>query len=145
MRPRLVTTALTAAAALAGSLGTRPASDWYESLDKPDWQPPKAAFPLVWTPLYGLIAWGPAARWRRRWSSPRGTAAGARADDRGPRGERRVVLVFFARRSPSAGLAVIVGLDALNLALLREAARHDRAAAAALAPRTSRGPGSRRR
>ena len=40
MRPRLVTAALTGAAALAGSLGTRPASDWYESLDKPDWQPP---------------------------------------------------------------------------------------------------------
>lgn len=42
--------------------------------------------------------------------------------------------VFFARQSPGKGLVVIAGLDALNVALLRKAAKHDKAAAAALAP-----------
>lgn len=130
--PRLLTSALTATAAAVGSLGTRPDSGWYRSLDKPSWQPPGAAFPLVWTPLYGLIAWGTGR-----------LVDGAEPGDRG----RLVALTsadlaanagwcwaFFARESPRAGLAVIVLLDGLNLALLREAARRDRTAAAALAP-----------
>jgi tryptophan-rich sensory protein len=41
---------------------------------------------------------------------------------------------FFDRESPRAGLATIAVLNGLNLALLREAARRDRAAAAALTP-----------
>jgi len=45
-----------AAAALAGSLATDPQSRWYRSLDKPAWQPPAAAFPVVWTALYADIA-----------------------------------------------------------------------------------------
>nr|WP_219635471.1 TspO/MBR family protein [Nocardioides ungokensis] len=58
MRAHVLTSALTATAAAVGSLGTKPDSPWYRSLDKPAWQPPGVAFPLVWTPLYGLIAWG---------------------------------------------------------------------------------------
>ena len=126
------TSALTAAAAVVGSLGTRPDSAWYQRLEKPPWQPPGIAFPLVWTPLYGLVAWGT-----------------GRLVDAAPESERRRLLAlvgadlvanagwnwaFFARRSPTGGLAVITALDVLNLALLREAARRDRAAAAALAP-----------
>jgi benzodiazapine receptor len=134
MRRRLLAGALTAAAAGVGFLGTKPDSAWYRSLDKPSWQPPAVAFPLVWTPLYGLIAWG-----------------AGRALDRAAQsseGDRRLLVLtaadlavnagwcwaFFVRRSPATGLAVILGLDALNVALLREAGRHDRAAAAALAP-----------
>ncbi|MFC7273070.1 tryptophan-rich sensory protein [Paractinoplanes rhizophilus] len=55
--PTLVkTSAAVAAAAVTGSLVTRPDSRWYRSLDKPRWQPPPAAFPIVWTALYGLLA-----------------------------------------------------------------------------------------
>lgn len=135
MRPRILTAVLTGAAAVVGSLGTKPQSSWYQTLEKPPWQPPPAAFPLVWTPLYGLIAWGT------------GRAAEKATETSEADGRRVLVLtaadlavnagwcwVFFARRSPGTGLAVILGLDALNLALLREAARHDRTAAAALAP-----------
>ena len=132
MRPLVLTSAMTAAAAAVGSLGTRPQSRWYSSLDKPAWQPPGAAFPLVWTPLYGLIAWGT------------GRAATA-ADDAG---RRRVLALtgadlavnagwcwaFFARESAPGGLATIALLNGLNLALVRETGRHDRAAATALAP-----------
>lgn len=48
--------AATAASALVGSLATQPDSRWYRSLDFPSWQPPKAAFPIVWTVLYADIA-----------------------------------------------------------------------------------------
>jgi tryptophan-rich sensory protein len=49
---------MTAAAAGVGSLGTDPESEWYQSIEKPSWQPPSVAFPLVWTPLYVAIAYG---------------------------------------------------------------------------------------
>jgi tryptophan-rich sensory protein len=48
--------AATAASAIVGSLATQPSSRWYRSLDLPAWQPPKAAFPIVWTALYADIA-----------------------------------------------------------------------------------------
>jgi benzodiazapine receptor len=40
--------------------------DWYRSLDKPSFTPPDAVFPVVWTSLYGLMAW---SGWRI-WSAP---------------------------------------------------------------------------
>jgi tryptophan-rich sensory protein len=39
-----------------GATATDPRSPWYARLDKPRWQPPPVAFPLVWTPLYADIA-----------------------------------------------------------------------------------------
>ena len=39
-----------AAAAVTGSLFLPGA--WYQSLKKPDWTPPKKAFPIIWTALY---------------------------------------------------------------------------------------------
>lgn len=50
-------TAAVGACAVVGSLLTDPSSRWYRSLDKPSWQPPPVAFPLVWTALYADIAW----------------------------------------------------------------------------------------
>lgn len=132
MRPLAITSALTAAAATVGSLGTKPDSDWYLALEKPRWQPPGIAFPLVWTPLYGLIAWGTGRAIEK--AAPRG------------RGRMRALTganlatnatwnwAFFARQSPAAGLGVILALDVLNVALLAEAAKHDKKAATALAP-----------
>jgi translocator protein len=132
VRRTVLTGALTAAAAGAGFVGTRPDSPWYRSIEKPPWEPPAAAFPLVWTPLYGLIAWG----------------TGRAAERAGPDGDARMLALttadlaanagwcwaFFAKESPAAGLGVIAVLDVLNVALVREAARHDRVAAAALTP-----------
>jgi len=49
--------AAVAACAVAGSALTDPRSAWYRGLAKPAWQPPPAAFPVVWTALYaGLWA-----------------------------------------------------------------------------------------
>lgn len=43
-----------AAAAATGSVFLPGA--WYQSLKKPDWTPPKKAFPIVWTALYVISA-----------------------------------------------------------------------------------------
>lgn len=41
---------------------------------------------------------------------------------------------FFVKQSPATGLGVILALDVANVALLREAVKHDRTAALALKP-----------
>ncbi|MGW5237747.1 tryptophan-rich sensory protein [Monashia sp. NPDC004114] len=55
------TAGLVGAAAVAGSLLTRPESRWYTELDTPRWQPPRVAFPVVWTLLYSALALSSAA------------------------------------------------------------------------------------
>lgn len=131
--PTLVKTALaTGGTATVGAIATKPASTWYQSLDKPAWQPPPSAFPAVWTPLYALIAF-----------------AGARALDRTDGTERarfrrayaaNLVLnaawtaLFFRARSPRTALVEILVLNAANLGLLRRAWRADRLAGTALLP-----------
>ncbi|MDX2235691.1 MAG: TspO/MBR family protein [Hyphomonadaceae bacterium] len=37
---------------------------WYRALDKPDWQPPDAAFGIVWTILYAMAAASAVIAWR---------------------------------------------------------------------------------
>jgi tryptophan-rich sensory protein len=128
----LKTSAAVTAAALAGSVVTRPDSRWYRTLKKPAWQPPPAAFPIVWTALYGLLA-----------------VAGARVLDRAS-GETRSgfarsyatnlalnagwTVIFFGARAPRAALAEIALLNASNVALFNRARAVDGVAAAAIAP-----------
>jgi tryptophan-rich sensory protein len=52
----LFTSSLVGAAAVAGSLATEPDGEWYRNLNKPTWQPPGIAFPIVWSSLYTDIA-----------------------------------------------------------------------------------------
>ncbi|WP_101525589.1 TspO/MBR family protein [Nocardioides houyundeii] len=133
MRSFLVSSVLSAAAAGVGSLGVKTDSRWYAKLDKPSWQPPPAVFPVAWTPLYSLIAWG--------------TGRGLdKARDTGD--DKRLLALtvgnlalnagwnwaFFTRQSPAGGLAVILALDVLNVALVSETAKHDKVGAAALVP-----------
>ncbi|HET7800170.1 MAG TPA: tryptophan-rich sensory protein [Humibacillus xanthopallidus] len=56
LRNLALTSAATVATAVVGSLATQPNSSYYRSLELPDWQPPAAAFPVVWTALYADIA-----------------------------------------------------------------------------------------
>ncbi|MGW2211629.1 cytochrome d ubiquinol oxidase subunit II [Streptomyces sp. NPDC001781] len=120
------------ATAVAGARATRPDDRWYSQLNTPDWQPPPWAFGAVWTPLYASIA-----------------VAGGRALNaaRGPQrkalaGEFAANLalnagwsnLFFRLRSPLAGLAGTLLLDASNIRLLTRVARTDRKAAATLLP-----------
>lgn len=59
-RRGLRTLAVTGGAAFAsaglGAVATTPDADWYERLEKPPWDPPTIAYPLVWTPLYADLA-----------------------------------------------------------------------------------------
>lgn len=55
-RIALLTTAAVAASAAIGGIATQPDTRWYRKLEKPSWEPPGAAFGIVWTPLYASIA-----------------------------------------------------------------------------------------
>jgi tryptophan-rich sensory protein len=126
------TAAGVAAAAATGSLAATPNSEWYRALNKPRWQPKAAVFPLVWTPLYGLIA-----------------VAGARTLDR-LAGNDRIqfrrlyatdlvlnaawTLIFFRARRPRLAALEIVALNVTNVVLLGKAWRSDRLAGLTLLP-----------
>jgi translocator protein len=56
LRNLALTGAASGVSAAVGAMATTPEADWYARLDKPAWQPPPIAFPLVWTPLYADIA-----------------------------------------------------------------------------------------
>jgi tryptophan-rich sensory protein len=127
----LKTTAAVTAAAALGSVATRPRDPWYRRLDKPSWQPPPRAFPLVWTPLYALIAFGGA---RALDASPARRGSFAAAYGANLALNAAWTAIFFGARRPRAALAEIALLNASNLDLLRRAWRADRLAAGALAP-----------
>jgi len=132
MRATAATTALTGAAAVAGSLATDPESPWYAGLDKPRWQPPGWAFPLAWTPIYGLIAWSTGRMVDEAAAEDRPRLLALTAADLAV--NAGWCWAFFKRQSPAGGLAAIALLDGLNLALVREASRRDATAGRALVP-----------
>ncbi|MFF7384708.1 cytochrome d ubiquinol oxidase subunit II [Streptomyces griseoluteus] len=120
------------ATAVAGARATRPDARWYRELNTPDWQPPPWAFGAVWTPLYASIA-----------------VAGGRALNATSGPQRKALAgefaanlalnagwsnLFFRLRSPLAGLAGTLLLDASNIRLLARVARTDRKAAVVLLP-----------
>jgi tryptophan-rich sensory protein len=101
-------------------------------LRKPRWQPPSAAFGLVWTPLYGLIAIsgarvlvGAEGRSRKSFAVLFGTDLALNAG---------WCWLFFKAKRPQAALAELAALQACNIALTAKALREDRAAGIALLP-----------
>lgn len=102
---------------------TRP-GEWYDSLEKPFFQPPAWLFAPVWTILYVLIAIAGWRIWRR---NPQG-------------GAMRLWFVqmllnwlwspiFFGAQAPWPAFAIIVALLAVILAFIAHARRVDRPAA----------------
>ncbi|WP_235002191.1 TspO/MBR family protein [Actinacidiphila paucisporea] len=124
-----------AAAAVVGSRPIDPADAWYSSLDKPSWQPPGWAFPVVWTPLYAGIAWAGSHSLLHAEKKASTRLAAALAGN--------LVLnsafgwAFFKARTPVAGLAVTTALSLSCWDLVRRTAAQDNAAAAALVPYAS--------
>ncbi|MEU6404242.1 TspO/MBR family protein [Streptomyces sp. NPDC046985] len=119
-------------AAWAGARATGPSDAWYKTLNKPDWQPPTWAFPVVWTPLYASIAWSAGHALNR--SRGRERAALAAGFGVNLAVNAAWTWLFFGRRSPASGVGGALLLDASNLALIRRVARSDPKAAAALGP-----------
>jgi len=125
-------TAAVAVTAVAGSVATDPKSAWYRTLRKPSWQPPPAAFPAVWTPLYALLAVAGTRALNRTTGADR--ASFARAYGANLALNAGWTAMFFRARSPRVALAEIAVLNLSNALLLRRAASADRLAGAALAP-----------
>jgi translocator protein len=125
---------VTAATAWYGSRHISPTKSrhWYRSLDKPDFTPPDSVFPVVWTGLYGLMAW---SGWRI-WSAP-------------PSPERTKALrlwaaqlatnakwskLFFGDRRPDLSLVDGILLELEIASYIMQAHKVDSAAAAAFVP-----------
>lgn len=129
-------TACVVAILFSGSAGLAallwPVDGWYATLAKPAWNPPNWLFGPVWTTLYVVIG---VAAWRV-WR------AGGFSRDRAA---LAVFLAqwllnflwsgcFFGLRAPGLALVEILALLALIVVTIVRFARHDRLAAALLAP-----------
>jgi tryptophan-rich sensory protein len=125
---------LVSVTAVAGSVATQKGlTGWYQSLNKPWFTPPNIAFPVAWTLLFGLMAYG---FWRV-----------LRLPEKTP-GRRKAIVAFLAQlvlnaawsvaffgmRSPLAGLVVIVPLLAGIAQTLLSFWRLDRTAGLTFVP-----------
>lgn len=101
----------TVAAAAAGAVLTTPDSRWYRTLDKPSWQPPGWAFPVVWNLIYSSTA----------------VAATATVSELADRGDHHEARAF--RRAHAANLALNAGWSGIFFRAHRPAAAAVAAAA----------------
>lgn len=138
---RSSTLSKTAAAAFAtavlGGLASRPAqSGWYRRLNKPSFQPPRQAFPIVWPILYTDIAVVSASTIDSL--RDRGEADKARAYTWALAANLTLNAswswVFFNRRRLGSSAVVAAALTASSADLARRAASGHPAAGAVLAP-----------
>lgn len=138
MRARTLagTSAAVAATAVSGALAPSPDSDWYRGLRKPPFQPPPAAFPLVWTPLYADVAVSSAAVLDSLAMAGRHHAADEfrRALGVNLALNAAWTWLFFRARRPWLATAECAVLAASSASLARRAGEVDRRAGAALAP-----------
>jgi benzodiazapine receptor len=125
----LIFAVATVAVAGIGSLATSGGMDWYDTLDKPGFTPPGAAFGIVWTILYVAIA---VAGWRA-WRASTTTAPTVWW---GIQMALNLLwtAVFFGLESPIGGIVVIAALIVAVAIDLRLSERVDTAAAVLLFP-----------
>ncbi len=129
------TTAGTLATAVTGSVATDVDSRWYRKRELPPWQPPRLAFPLVWTTLYADIAVTSAASLTRlRRTDPRAARRFGIALGVNLAANAGWSVLFFRARRPSLATAGALALAASSADLARRAATADRAHGVALAP-----------
>jgi len=61
--PRLGFTLFPFIGAAFGRAITKKSQDWYDTLKKPSWRPPKWAFPVAWSYLYGTMGYASFVIW----------------------------------------------------------------------------------
>ena len=131
-----VAAAVTATAGL-GSVASRDVdSPWYAALDKPPFQPPGVAFPVVWTTLYTDIALTAGHALDRLEAAGRHEEATryrrALAANLAVNAAWSWVFFRWHRLGPAVGVAGLLALSSADL--VRRTARVSPAAGAALAP-----------
>lgn len=106
---------------------------WYQSLRKPDWQPPGPAFGLIWTVIYALTAAAAVNTWRQ---APKGAEREWVIGLFALNGFLNVFwsLLFFRLRRPDWSLLEVGFLWLSIVALIIFTARHSRLAGVLLTP-----------
>jgi len=129
---RAAAAAATVVTAVAGSLAADPGSTWFRRLRKPPWYPPPATFGIVWTALYGAMAWAGGEVLSRTDGSARTGFARAGAVNLAL--NAAWTPLFFRAHRPWLAAAECAALTASTADLVRRATAVSPPAAAALAP-----------
>ncbi|MBD2841110.1 TspO/MBR family protein [Erythrobacter rubeus] len=106
---------------------------WYQSLQKPDWNPPDGIFPIVWTIIYALIWISGITAWR---AAPTSASAQWVISLFALNGFLNITwsLLFFRLQRPDWAMIELVFLWLSILALIVYCGRFSRLAAALLVP-----------
>ncbi|OBG78451.1 MULTISPECIES: TspO/MBR family protein [unclassified Mycobacterium] len=128
--------AVAAAAGIGSVASAKGMTGWYARLRKPPYQPPGAAFPVVWTALYTDIAATSAVALDRLRAAGQHDQANRYAAALGVNLALNAgwTWVFFRYHKLGAAALGAVVLTASSADLTRRAAQADEAAAAALTP-----------
>ena len=122
-----------AGAAWYGSRYSKGSRDpWYRHLDKPDFTPPDAVFPVVWTTLYILIALSGWLVWSG--SPSRHRSAALRLWISQLAANAKWSRLFFGKHRMVASVIDSIALEGTILSYINSARKVDRTAAAAFVP-----------
>lgn len=106
---------------------------WYEGLAKPDWTPPRLAFPIAWTTILALAAIAAVSAWR---AAPTDKISDAIVGLFALNGFLNLLwsLLFFRMQRPDWALIEVVALWLSILALVIYCGRQSKLAGALLLP-----------
>jgi tryptophan-rich sensory protein len=132
LRPIAVAAAAAAFVAVLGATVTD-LGPWYQSLEKPDWQPPGQAFGAIWTAIYALTAAAAVITWRQ---APKGVEREWLLGLFALNGFLNVLwsLLFFRLHRPDWAMIEVTLLWLSIVALIIFVARHSRLAGVLLTP-----------
>jgi tryptophan-rich sensory protein len=125
---------VTAGAAWYGSHYSKKGNrdSWYRDLNKPSFTPPDAAFPIVWTALYAMIAWSGWRVWSAAPSRERNAALRLWVSQLAESAQWSKL--FFGQHNPALALGDIVALEGTIMTYISAARKVDRAAGNAFIP-----------
>jgi benzodiazapine receptor len=106
--------------------------DWYNHLDKPFYNPPRAVFPVVWPVLYGLMTWSAWRVWRAESSPARSKALALWTAQLATNAAWSKL--FFGDRRPDLALLDSLAMKFLIASYIDKARKVDGYAAAAFVP-----------